>query len=342
MEPLDGPGLAPLALPVGGQATVPGSADGSEGPPDPAPVEPDGFVVLSDDETRIHFLDWGGAPGRAAFLLIPGLANTAWAWTPVARRLRASGHVVVMDLRGHGLSDAPTDGYDPDQLAGDAIAVAEGSGLLEGDDGGSIGRPFVVAGHGFGAIVAAWTANALGPRCAGLVLVDGGWEDLGASGEATPAEWLRSIEEPPAVLASLSAWLEDRRDFDPGSWDDDQVRAARAQVVETAAGRVKLAVHAHALAGSVGALLAYDPGAVLPLVEARVVALVARDPGGGGRVDLLRAVAAKRAEAGRSPIEAAAFPTLGHNLPRYVPDLVAAAVRGAADAAPRGSGFGRP
>ncbi len=53
--------------------------------------------------------------------------------------------------------------------------MAEGSGLLD-----EPADRIVIAGHGFGAIVAAWTAAAIGSRCAGLVLVDGGWESLEA------------------------------------------------------------------------------------------------------------------------------------------------------------------
>ena len=104
------------------------------------------------------------APG---VLLIHGLSSTAWSWVSVARRLRAVRRTVALDLRGHGLSDAPTAGYDPVTLADDALAVADGSGLHAT---GTI----VVVGHGFGAIVAAWTAARLGAACAGLVLVDGG------------------------------------------------------------------------------------------------------------------------------------------------------------------------
>ena len=70
------------------------------------------------------------------------------------------------------------------------------------------------------------------------------------------------------MLASMGAWLADREAFDPATWDADQERAARAQVVETAAGRVKIAVHPHALAASVRAMWSYDPAAVLPTVEA--------------------------------------------------------------------------
>ena len=322
MDLLHGPGLAPLV-------TVDAPAPDSE-------AEPSGFLVEVDAATRIHFLDWDGAPearpsGDAAqpgVLLIHGLAQTAHAWASVARRLLRTAHVVAMDLRGHGLSDAPVTGYDPERLAGDAIAVAEGAGLL-GLPGASRDGPFVVAGIGYGAIVAAWTAHALGERCAGLVLVDGGWEEHRAATGMTPDEWLAEIEEPPEVLASMDAWLADRAGFDPESWDADQEHAARAQVVETAAGRLKIAVHPHALRASVEAIWSYDPGAVLAGVEARIAALVARDID-GTRVAELREVAVRRAAAGRSPIAAGVFPARGHNLPRYEPEVVAGVVLAAA------------
>ena len=268
------------------------------------------------------------APG---VLLIHGLARTAWSWAPIANRLREGAHVAAMDLRGHGLSDAPTDGYDPDQLAEDAIAVAEGAGLLAFADesrpsGEAASRRFVVAGHGYGAVVAAWTANALGDRCDGLVLVDGGWTDLLAETGMTPDEWLGAITEPPEVLVSMAAWLADREAFDPAHWGHDQERAARAEVVETAAGRVKPAIHRHALAGSVGALWTYEPATVLPGVEAEIVALAARDDDAGRHLGALREMAAARATIGRAPILAASFPGLGHDLMRHAPDTVAAAI----------------
>ena len=133
------------------------------------------------------------------------------------------------------------------------------------------------------------------------------------------------------MLASMAAWLADRAAFDPATWDADEERAARAQVVETAAGRVKLAVHPHALAGSVRAIWSYDPAAVLPAVEARIVALVARDED-GSRAAALREVARRRLAAGRSPISPPPS-RRGHNLARYEPGAVAAAVLAVAAAA---------
>ena len=127
----------------------------------------------------------------------------------------------------------------------------------------------IVVGHGFGAIVAAWAAARLGDRCAGLVLVDGGWEDIAASSGLDAGEFLHAMEEPPEVLRSMGAWLADRRSFDPPTWDADQEAAARAAVVEVPAGKVVLGVRPHALAASVEAMFAYRPEAALAAVRAR-------------------------------------------------------------------------
>jgi pimeloyl-ACP methyl ester carboxylesterase len=292
--------------------------------PDPA-AEPDGYVVEVAAGDRIHFLDWGGPPDAAGILLVHGLSNTAWSWAPVARRLRAVSRVVAMDLRGHGLSDAPTDGYDPDTLAGDAVAVAEGSGLLAGPD-----DRVVIAGHGFGAIVAAWTAAALGTRCGGVVLVDGGWESIEAASGMDVDEFLRGLDEPPEVMRSLATFLADRRAFDPASWDADQERAARATVVETHAGHVVPSTRPHAAEACVRAMFVYDPVSTLAAIVASVTAIVAGDDEGGTRTAALAAASAARVTAGRDAIPRVVIGHTGHNLMRYRPDEVCHAILAAA------------
>ncbi len=319
---------------------------------DPA-AEPQGFVVEVARGTRIHFLDWGapedagvvaGAAGDRVtagagahvpanqpspipprVLLLHGLGQTAWAWAPVARRLCHVAWVVAMDLRGHGLSDSPTDGYDPESLAEDVVAVAEGSGLWEAS-----APPLVLAGHGFGAIVATWASRALADRGGGLVLVDGGWEDLARTTGLEPDEFLRGLDEPPEVLRTMDAFLADRRDFDPGTWDADQERAARATVVETHSKRLTPATRPHAITASVEAMFRYDPIDVLPLVTASIAALMSADDEDGTRGAAL--IAAQRALEvhGRQPMRVARFPDAGHNLMRYRPRHVTAAILGVA------------
>jgi pimeloyl-ACP methyl ester carboxylesterase len=226
-----------------------------------------------------------------------------------------------MDLRGHGLSDAPTDGYDPVGFTADAVAVAEGSGLLE-----TPRDRMVLAGHGFGAIVAAWAAPALEDRCAGLVLVDGGFESIEISSGMDVDEFLRNLDEPPEIMRSMTAFLADRAGFDPATWDADQERAARATVVETHAGKVVPATRPHALEACVRAMFAYDPTEVLARLPAPIVALRSADDEEGSRARALAAASAARVSAGRDPIRVEVFERDGHNLMRYRPDAVSAAI----------------
>jgi pimeloyl-ACP methyl ester carboxylesterase len=296
-------------------------------PPPDADAEPDGFVVEIAPGERIHFLDWGGppAPTGGAVLLVHGLGGTAWGWTGVARRLHAAVRAVAIDLRGHGLSDAPTNPYDPDTLASDLVAVAEGAGLVDGP-GVPNGRTVVLVGHGYGGMVAAWAAVDLAQRCAGLVLVDGGWQDVADETGLTPAEFLRELAEPPEVLASMEAYLADRRGWDPRHWDADEERAARATVVEVPAGHVVPAIRPHALERSVEAIFQYRPIEVLTALDIPIVALIAVDDEDAPKTTALQAVQDARQMAGRAPLEVARFPADGHNLPRYRPDELAGAI----------------
>ncbi len=328
-EPDPLPSLRPTAL------------DG-DASPDPNPAaEPEGYLVTADDGTRIHFHDWGAPAGaeaeaeaqgaaavhggpRRGVVLVPGLLAPAWTWAPVARRLAGERRTVVVDLRGHGLSDAPPSGYDLATLAADVIVAAEGSGALDGG-------PVVLAGHGFGAMVAAGAAAVLGERCAGLVLVDGGWERVEETTGVDVEEFLRGLDEPPEVLRSMDAWLTDRRAFDPASWDADQERATRDGVVETAAGHVLRAVRPHVIDAVARAMFTYQPTAALAAVAAPVTALVAFATGETDlRLAELRRAANARVAAGRGPIAVAGFPADAHNLMRYRPAEVASAILGPA------------
>jgi pimeloyl-ACP methyl ester carboxylesterase len=292
-------------------------------PPDPA-LEPEGFLAGADGDARLHFLDWGGPDDGPGVLLIPGLLSPAWSWAPVARRLARVRRTCVMDLRGHGLSDAPPDGYDLETLAEDAAMVAEASGIAGAD-----GR-VVLAGQGFGGCVAAAAAAAIGERCAGLVLVDGGIERLGETLDVDADDLLRTLEEPPEVLRSMDAWLADRRAFDEASWDADQERAARDAVVETAAGHVVRAVRPFVVHAIVPTMLAYDPAEVLARVAAPVTVLVAMAAGDPGpRLAELRRAAQARVAGGGDAVGVVGFAGVAHNLPRYRPADVTAAILGA-------------
>lgn len=293
-------------------------------PSQPTPgVEPPGFVVVVEPGDRIHFLDWGGE-GLPGIVLVHGLSASAWVWAPVARRLLAARRTVAMDLRGHGLSDAPTEdgAYDLEVLGTDVVAVAEGSGALDPTDpDGSV----ILAGHGFGAIAAAHAAAQLGERCARLVLIDGGLDELPTATGVDVEEFLRGLDEPPEVMASMGAYLADRRAWDPASWDADQERAARAAVVETPAGRLVPATRPHALTATVRAMFGYRPAEVLPAVVAPVVAVRRITAGDETAIPVGSAAPAFDVRGGLTVVD---VPAPGHNLLRYRPDEVTAAILG--------------
>src|SRR5258705_4814624 len=102
-------------------------------------------------------------------------------------------------------------------------------------------------------------------------------------------------------------------DLAPPSWDADQDRAARATVVETPAGRVVPSTRPHALEASVRAMFEYRPAEVLARVEAPIVGLAATSPLPGP---------------GLPPMDIVRLNAVGHNLMRYRPDEVTAAILG--------------
>ena len=145
-------------------------------PVDPLPPGDPAADLLNDDDVRLPDgprLAVRRASGtRRPFLLVHGLASNARVWDGVARRLAAAGHeVVAVDLRGHGRSEAPADGYDTDTCADDLADLLQVLGLT-GD------RAPVAAGQSWGGNVVV-SLSARHGTVAGVALVDGGWIALG-------------------------------------------------------------------------------------------------------------------------------------------------------------------
>ncbi|HTS15507.1 MAG TPA: alpha/beta hydrolase [Candidatus Sulfotelmatobacter sp.] len=292
---------------------------------DPAAV-PESLVVTMDTGERLNVLDWGGpGAGLPPLVLVHGLSGTGWIWAPIARRLIGRTRVLAPDLRGHGLSESPRTGYDLESMAFDVLTVVTAAGL--GPDGD--GRPVVVAGHGFGAQIAG-TAAALRPgTVAGLALIDGGWEDVAEATGMDADEMLRSLADPPEVLASMDAYLADRRDYDPPSWDADQERAARAAVDEKYQGRVTPVVRRFALSGAVRAMFEYRPPAVIAAYPGPLLVAVAEAGGADDMAARERRLALedelrRRAAADLVAATVRRYRGVGHNLMRYRPDELAA------------------
>jgi pimeloyl-ACP methyl ester carboxylesterase len=115
----------------------------------------------------LHVRHWPRS-GSPAFLLVHGLASSARLWDEVAAELTAAGHpVYAVDLRGHGESETPEDGYDATTAVADLATVSNALGLTGA----------VVAGHSWGGNVTVRLAAEHPGLVAALALVDGGWID---------------------------------------------------------------------------------------------------------------------------------------------------------------------
>lgn len=125
---------------------------------------------------------------RPWFLLVHGLASNRNMWRGVAELLAEAGFAVVaVDLRGHGRSSKPDDGYEVAAVSGDLAAVIEQHGL---------GRA-AVAGQSWGGNVVLELARQRPDLVSGAVAVDGGWIDL----QARFPSWdeCASVLAPPAL-----------------------------------------------------------------------------------------------------------------------------------------------
>jgi len=282
-------------------------------------------VTLQGGE-RIAYLEWPApAPPSEPVMLIHGLARTAWTWLPVARRLAARHRVVAPDLRGHGASDAPRDGYELDSLAMDMLTVMAGVGWGEAVSG----PPALVAGHGLGAMIAVEMARLQPDSVAALALLDGGWEDMAEATRMLPMQLVEAIAEPPEVLASMDAYLADRQAFDPATWDADQELAARAQVAEKHAGHVGLVTRGSVIRRIVENMYAYRPLESLSQVRCPVSVLVAAAATADDEDERERLLAiddAQRARsaAGLAPLHVHRLAGAGHDLMRHRAEAVSA------------------
>ena len=80
------------------------------------------------DGVELHVRRWHGI--GVPFLLVHGLASNARLWDGVAAELADAGHdVVAVDLRGHGRSSKPADGYEMATVGDDLRVLIERVGL---------------------------------------------------------------------------------------------------------------------------------------------------------------------------------------------------------------------
>lgn len=209
--------------------------------------------------------------GRAPFLLVHGLASNARLWDAVSRRLARAGHqVVAVDLRGHGASEAPEQGYTTETAAADLAAVLPELGWVAEH------RP-VVAGQSWGGNVVLTQAAQHG-GVAGVALLDGGWIRL-RERFADADECWRALT-PPSFEGVTAEALTARLDAVMADWPEDAARGVVAgfDVLPDGTVRARLSLDHHR--AIVHSLWSGDPRPLYPQVEVPLLVLAAVAPQG--------------------------------------------------------------
>jgi pimeloyl-ACP methyl ester carboxylesterase len=112
---------------------------------------------------RLRYAQAGAANGPAV-LMLHGLSDSWFSFSPVLPLLPPDVCAIALDQRGHGDSERPDTGYAMDQLAEDALALMDALALSRA----------IVIGHSMGTFVARRLAVRAPHRVAHLVLLDGG------------------------------------------------------------------------------------------------------------------------------------------------------------------------
>jgi pimeloyl-ACP methyl ester carboxylesterase len=184
-------------------------------------------VVEVADGVHLRVRGWPGGL-RPPILLVHGLSSNAMLWDEVAVALSAAGYpAYAVDLRSHGESDSPPDGYDTATAADDLAALCAHLAL----------EPVIAVGQSWGGNVVVRFAAKHPTAVTALALVDGGWIDLAADFD-TWADCERALR-PPDVGGLRPDDLRQRlRAGNPG-WSEAAIEATVANLRTTPDGRLE-------------------------------------------------------------------------------------------------------
>ena len=178
---------------------------------------------IQANNIKQHYWRTGGE--KPPVVLLHGITDNGLCWERVGQRLEPDYDVIMLDARGHGLSDSPVTDLSTSQLAEDVAALIEALNLQ---------RPHLM-GHSMGARTASEVAALYPDRVRSLVLEDPAWFSIPSSEEEQEIyklgfrQWHqnaaqqkgRSREEVVAqARESNPAW--DSQDIEP--WADAQIQ----------------------------------------------------------------------------------------------------------------------
>jgi pimeloyl-ACP methyl ester carboxylesterase len=95
-------------------------------PPPELPGVRHDYVDVNGLRTHVAL---AGAEDRPPIVLVHGWPQNWWSWRHVIPQLADRFRVIAPDLRGHGWTEAPADGYEKAQLAADVLGLLDALGI---------------------------------------------------------------------------------------------------------------------------------------------------------------------------------------------------------------------
>jgi pimeloyl-ACP methyl ester carboxylesterase len=150
------------------------------------------------DRVQLNYREAGD--GSPALILIHGFASRLDHWQPVVAPLAKHYRVLRLDLRGHGRSEAPADGYSMRQFADDTAALARSRHI----------RDAVVVGHSMGSTVALEVARRHPSLVSGVVMIDGALEKRATARQVEASSLWKAYDQ--GIVRLYSSFFPDPRD----------------------------------------------------------------------------------------------------------------------------------
>jgi pimeloyl-ACP methyl ester carboxylesterase len=120
-------------------------------------------AFINNGSQKIHYYRAGS--GKKTIILLHGFTDNGLCWPRLVNSLKDRFDIIMMDERGHGLSDAPASGYTPELQASDVSSLISQLQVEKS----------VLIGHSLGAEIAAVTAALYPDIIDAVVLIDPPW-----------------------------------------------------------------------------------------------------------------------------------------------------------------------
>jgi len=132
---------------------------------------------------RLHYYRTGD--DKPTLVLAHGATDDGLCWSRVARALESEYDLIMPDARGHGLSEAPEQGYSPSDHAADLAGLIKALGLVQP----------IVGGHSMGAAATLRLVADHPDLVRAAFLEDPGFRAEGAPPRQSPANSIRGFVE---------------------------------------------------------------------------------------------------------------------------------------------------